>query len=617
MENYFVKRFAKSGQAAKPHVVFYILAIFNLFTIACALLATNHLLSLHRSSAELSQQWPGRAAELNVLASLAQQTGAPARDVFKSRDLSAEQARSAAAGAKFEAKLAAMASDFKATATSAEARAFDAKLAGVRSQMAGVFGRFEAGVPASAGLENALSDMEKLLADQHRARLDRNMAEAFKIRSYESAVLALTILLVIWTALSAHRHTRQVQAQYLDHVTLGIAQAHSAEQERLRIEAEEANQAKSIFLANMSHELRTPLNAIIGYSEMVIEDLADDNPDHPSKPDMERVVGSAHHLLSLINDILYLSKVEAGHVEVKSETFEVDALLDDVMGIAAPLARKSGIPLVLEGAKLGQVHSDPQKIKQCLLNLISNAIKFTSEGQITVSAERDGEAIRFSVADTGIGMTPQQVEKIFQPFQQADSSIEMRYGGTGLGLSITRQMAQLLGGDVALESKQGAGTSVHMTIAADLLMPSDAEAEVGPVFGETHQPLVLVIEDEEDARELVVRSLTPVGFAVQCASTARGGFKAISTQIPAAIVLDICLPDASGWAFLDQIKRDKSLGDIPVVVLSTDDDRVRSMALGAAEHIIKPVHREVLASTIARLARAPIGGTPDRARNAA
>jgi CheY-like chemotaxis protein len=353
---------------------------------------------------------------------------------------------------------------------------------------------------------------------------------------------------------------------------------------------------------------------------MVIEDLEAEDANHPSKPDMDRVVGSAHHLLSLINDILYLSKAEAGHIELKAEKFEVEAMLNEVLGIATPLAMKAGIPLVLDCAKQGTISSDAQKVKQCLLNLVSNAVKFTSEGCITISAKQvhntHGPGMQFTVTDTGIGMTPLQVEKIFKPFQQADSSIEQRYGGTGLGLSITRELARMLGGDVVVESEQGVGTKVILTIASNLEIRADTEAEVGPRIGDASQPLVVIIEDEEDARELLIRSLTPVGFAVQCATTARGGMKAISTQVPAAIVLDICLPDASGWALLDQIKRDKLLGEIPVVVVSTDDDRMRSMALGAAEHIVKPFNREILASTVARLARTPIAYDEPEAKDA-
>jgi CheY-like chemotaxis protein/anti-sigma regulatory factor (Ser/Thr protein kinase) len=256
-----------------------------------------------------------------------------------------------------------------------------------------------------------------------------------------------------------------------------------------------------------------------------------------------------------------------------------------------------------------------------LLNLLSNACKFTSQGSVTLSVERvtgtDGDAIRFCVTDTGIGMTQEQVEKIFRPFQQADSSIEQRFGGTGLGLAITRQMARLMDGDVTVESVAGMGTRVTMTINADLKSPDQFESEIEPLVGDPDQPFVLVIEDEADARDLVTRSLTPVGFSVQCASTARAGHKALTMRIPALIVLDICLPDASGWAFLDQVKRDKSLGNIPVVVLSTDDDRARSIALGAAEHIVKPVTRDALAATVVRLARNRIGEEPAEQRQAA
>ena len=623
------------------HYFYFLLAAFDLLTVALSLGLTHRMMTIHESAVEKSQQWASKVNGLSILAVAAQKVNAPGNDVFDSRDPVSERARLEKASRHFDQSLTGVAADLTRGTTPVVARTFHDDVARIRSSMAGmkaeadtIFGAFEKGDGATAGarmasmdrsyaqLTNAIALTTAHAQQEQQTFLQRHLVAAQEMRRYEYLIVTAVILMVLGVILFGHRIGSTVNAQHLDKVARKVAEDHLEEQSRLRAIAEEANQAKSVFLANMSHELRTPLNAIIGYSEMVIEDLVADDADHCSKPDMDRVVGSAKHLLALINDILYLSKVEAGHVDIKSEPLVVEELIQDVIGIAAPLARKSGIPLETRIDRIGTIRSDAQKIKQCLLNLISNACKFTSEGSITVSAERvslaDGSVgIRFCIADTGIGMTEDQVERIFNPFQQADSSIEQRFGGTGLGLSITRELARMLGGDVTVTSEKGVGTQVQITIAADLMVAGEAEDELEPLVGDPSKPLVLVIEDEIDARELVTRALLPVGFAVQCATTARAGFRAVSTRLPSLIVLDICLPDASGWAFLDQIKRDKVLGNIPVVVLSVDDDRVRSLALGAAEHIVKPVHRDVLAATAARLARAPLGAERVEQRDAA
>jgi len=643
MLDFSTKWFVKPGEAAKWHYVSYILGTINVLTIAAILFLTHYLLSIHQTSVEQSDAWSKRVEALNVLGNLAQQTNAPGNNVFDSHDVAAERANVEAASRKFDAQFAIIRTDYRTNLAGEQARILTGKLDQVESGMVAmraeaesIFSSFEAGNAKAAGermasmdrayaeLTGAISITIDTTLKQHQSFLMAELRTAQDVREYEYVLAALAFLLVLMVVFNGKRVGNMVQAQHLDKVARDVAEQHLAEQERLRQEAEQSNRAKSTFLANMSHELRTPLNAIIGYSEMVIEDLEAEDPDHPLKPDMDRVVGSAHHLLALINDILQLSKVEAGQVDIKIEEFDLAAMLDEVQGIAAPLAKKSGVPLVFDGAHEGKVRSDQQKIKQCLLNLLSNAAKFTSAGSITLSVERfqdlSGDAIRFCVTDTGIGMTSDQVEKVFKPFQQADSSIEQRFGGTGLGLSITRELVRMLGGDVFVESEAGSGTRVTMTIAADLGGSIDIDAELEPVVGSEDQPLVLVIEDEADARALMVRALAPMGFAIQCASTARAGICAISTRQPAAILLDICLPDSSGWVLLDQIKRNKSFGDIPVVVVSVDDDRVRSMALGAAEHMVKPVHHEVLAATVARFARQPISDerpAADASRNAA
>jgi signal transduction histidine kinase/ActR/RegA family two-component response regulator len=607
--------------------------------VVLSLALTHNLMSIHEAAVDQSKVWATQVEQIGKLGPLAQHVNAPGNDVFDTADPAGESAKVSLALASFDRQIVRVEASLQARTTPAVFAGFDADLDQVRAAMgkmngeaAFIFNSFAANDRAAAGqrmasMDRAYAEVTTAVAavstraqGEQQQYLAQQIAAARDMRQLEYLIIGLVGMMILGVAIFGHRIGKTVNRQHTDHVARQIAEEHLQEQSRLRLEAEEANQAKSVFLANMSHELRTPLNAIIGYSEMVIEDLEAENPDHASRSDMDRVVGSAKHLLSLINDILYLSKVEAGHVEIQKDALNLGEVIEEVVGIAQPLAKKSGVPLVWNPTDLGLIQSDAQKIKQCLLNLISNACKFTSEGSITIAAARTGKAgelISICVTDTGIGMTPEQLDKVFNPFQQADSSIEQRFGGTGLGLTITRQMVRMLGGDIAVESTLGVGTRVTMTIAADVATKDAVGSEIEPMVGTEDQPFVLVIEDEADARELVVRALTPAGFAVQCALTARAGMALINTRIPALVVLDICLPDASGWAFLDQIKRDKSLGNVPVVVVSTDDDRVRSLALGAAEHMVKPVHHDVLAATAMRLARAPIAPMIAETRDAA
>jgi signal transduction histidine kinase/ActR/RegA family two-component response regulator len=379
-------------------------------------------------------------------------------------------------------------------------------------------------------------------------------------------------------------------------------------QDGLRREADEANLAKSTFLANMSHELRTPLNAIIGYTEMVVEDMEADAARAGAVADLGRVVASANHLLTLINDVLDLAKIEAGRSQLEFSQFHLADLISEVHALSQPLAAKTGsqISCDLDGA-IVTVRSDHLRLKQCLLNLVSNACKFTDRGVVTLRATRvqaeGGERIQFAVTDNGIGMSAEQMQALFQPFKQADSSISRRFGGTGLGLSITRELARQMGGDVWFESTPGLGTTAFLTIDARGAPAQANGADVDALIGDQRAPLVLVIEDMFDARDLAGRALVSAGFCVQGVATARAGLQLARKQHPALIVIDVFLPDASGWSVLDQLKHDPATRDIPVVVLSISDDRARSVALGAAEHLVKPIRHDVLAASALRLAR--------------
>ncbi|MBL8531171.1 MAG: response regulator, partial [Hyphomonadaceae bacterium] len=395
---------------------------------------------------------------------------------------------------------------------------------------------------------------------------------------------------------------------------------------RARHAAESANLAKSQFLANMSHELRTPLNAIIGYAEMLQED-AEDSGDASTVQDLNRILTAAKHLLSLLNEILDLSKIEAGRMDVAPAAFDPEEMLEELIETVRPLAEQNRNTLTLScEVANASANTDAMKLRQCVLNLLSNACKFTRDGAIDVSIDvrkHHGVGQLFiRVRDTGIGMAPEHLARLFQPFVQADPSITQQYGGTGLGLTITRRLTQLLGGDVRVESKQGVGSvfTLHVPVNyADASAALGAAAEIDDVQGAESAPLILVIEDEPDARELAARALTRAGFSVQGVGGGDAGLTLARTKKPALILLDIFLPDRSGWRVLQSLKHDPKTQDIPVVVLSVNEDRGHALSLGAAEHMVKPVDRDTLAATVMRYARLPqaAAAAPQRDANKA
>lgn len=379
---------------------------------------------------------------------------------------------------------------------------------------------------------------------------------------------------------------------------------------RARHAAENANLAKSQFLASMSHELRTPLNAIIGYAEMLLED-AEDRGEDAVVQDLQRILTAAKHLLTLINEILDLSKIEAGRVDVIPTAFDPTEQIQELVDTVRPLAEQNGNTLTLRTALQGaSANTDAVKMRQCVLNLLSNAAKFTSNGAIDVTFEhRPVKGVMHlivAVRDSGIGISKAQMSRLFRPFMQADPTISQQYGGTGLGLTITRRLAQLLGGDVLAESTPGEGSTFTLRVPAnyvDAEAARGAAAKVDDIQGATDAPLVLVIEDEPDARELVARALTRAGFSVLGVGGGEVGLTLARAKNPALILLDIYLPDRSGWRVLQSLKHDPKTHDIPVVVLSMNEDRAHALSLGAAEHMVKPADRDVLAATVMRLAR--------------
>jgi signal transduction histidine kinase/DNA-binding response OmpR family regulator len=377
--------------------------------------------------------------------------------------------------------------------------------------------------------------------------------------------------------------------------------------------AETANRAKSLFLANMSHELRTPLNAILGFSEMLQEEAVERNLED-SVEDLQKISTAGKHLLGLINDILDLSKIEAGKMELHLEAFDISSLIAEVASTIEMQVAKNGNTLGITCApNIGVMRADLSKVRQGLFNLVSNAAKFTHDGQITVEAERqimdDSEWIIFRVSDTGIGLSSEQIVRLFQSFTQADASTTRRFGGTGLGLALTRRFCQMMGGDVTVHSVPGEGSVFTIKLPATVSeqagestapIESQHETSQGPLevaVPNDAEPLpavrtcVLVIDDDPLQRDLMRRYLSKEGFTVCTAGSGAQGLRLAAQLLPAAITLDVMMPEMDGWSVLSALKGDQTLCDIPVIMLTMVDDPERGFTMGASEYATKPVNR--------------------------
>jgi signal transduction histidine kinase/CheY-like chemotaxis protein len=384
-------------------------------------------------------------------------------------------------------------------------------------------------------------------------------------------------------------------------------------------ELEVASRHKSQFLANMSHELRTPLNAIIGVTEMLLEDARELGQEEQVEPH-ERILRAGRHLLALINDILDLSKIEAGKMELSLESFAVAPLVEDVVTTIRPLAAKNGNQVLLDcPADVGAMRADPTRVRQALLNLASNASKFTERGVIRVAVAREHDAARdwisMAVSDTGIGMSPDQMARLFEDFTQADASTTRKYGGTGLGLAISRRLCRLMGGDITVASAPGQGSTFTIRLPAGTDVPgagggrpAGAPSLARPALVSTGgAPCpVLVIDDDPTVRDLMERFLLKEGFSVVTASGGIEGLRQARESRPAAITLDVMMPDLDGWTVLAALKGDPELAEIPVIVVTILDEKSRGYALGATDYMVKPIDRERLAGVLRTLC----GGRP-------
>jgi PAS domain S-box-containing protein len=380
--------------------------------------------------------------------------------------------------------------------------------------------------------------------------------------------------------------------------------------------AEAATQAKSAFLANMSHELRTPLNAIIGFTRIVRRKAESVLPEKQTE-NLDKVLTSSEHLLGLINTVLDIAKIEAGRMDVIAANFRVAALIDLCANTAQSLLHPE-VSLEKEiDASLSTIYSDQDKIRQIILNLLSNAAKFTPAGKITLAARLDGDNLRISVTDTGIGISKEALPRIFKEFQQADSSTTRQYGGTGLGLSISRSLARLLGGDITIESELGKGSTFALIIPVKYrgtqFQPSEpiASAPVAkstlvvearsPLTAEISRKQILVIDDDPDAVYLLQENLSQQEYAITGTRSGQEGLRIAREQPPQAILLDIIMPGADGWQVLHDLKADPATASIPVILLTIVDRKALGLRLGAAAYLLKPLNPVAVRETLERV----------------
>ena len=376
----------------------------------------------------------------------------------------------------------------------------------------------------------------------------------------------------------------------------------------MRDRSESASMAKSHFLANMSHELRTPLNAIIGYAMLLQEDAQDAGATE-AVSDLDRILRAARHLLMLINDILDLSKIEAGKDEVDYSPVNVRTLIEETMVAIGPRAATTDVrfEMVLPDEDV-YMQTDNLKVRQCLVNLLSNAFKFTEHGHVKLNVELKnsefGPVVQFCVEDTGIGISPEKVEKLFDAFVQADTTTTQNFGGTGLGLTITRKLASLLGGKLTVESEKDRGSVFTLTIPQEPVRKAkirnlkDLEASLPANDDSEDQRLALVIDDDASTVDLLSRWLKKQGYAVAAAYDGEAGLEVAHEHQPDVILLDIHMPRKNGWDVLDKLRKDEKLCEVPVIVVSVDDNRRRGLDSGASEFLMKPTTQENLVTVL-------------------
>ena len=385
----------------------------------------------------------------------------------------------------------------------------------------------------------------------------------------------------------------------------GLIDARTNEMETARDEARDASDQKTKFFANMSHELRTPLNAILGYGEMLYEDCEDLGYDD-LLPDLKKITSSGTHLLSLINNILDLSKIEAGKMELFVTSFEIENMVQTIKDVSEPLAAKNNNAFVinLDGA-MGSMSQDETKLRQCLTNFLSNGFKFTKNGTVTldVKSRMDGniEFVDFAVIDTGAGMSPEGVAKVFEEYTQAERSTSANYGGTGLGLPISKKFAEMMGGDIVVTSEEGVGSTFTISVPRECPEYTEDEVDTNVINLDDQDNLVVLVDDDVAMHDLIKRTISKLNLTLLGATNSEKGMELIREIKPKLILLDVLMPGRDGWSLLKECKTYQDLKNIPVIMISQLNQSNLAASLGANDYLTKPIDRNHFVNTVKRI----------------
>jgi CheY-like chemotaxis protein/signal transduction histidine kinase len=450
--------------------------------------------------------------------------------------------------------------------------------------------------------QSAEARIAELLAENESLKAEltvRTKSAARALASYQQRALQMEII-------------RQ-QNDDLDRLAGDLARAKRVEEERAR-EIEEGARLKSEFLANFSHEIRTPLNGIIGYCDLVMREEGQRLTPH-GRRDLSVIKANAKTLLALINDILDLSKIEAGRVDVVRERVDVLELLDECTATVKEVLKGKDVTLsVTVDPAARTIMTDSLKLRQIALNLLSNAAKFTEQGEIVAGLEAKGDDVVLVVEDTGIGISSEELPFIFEKFRQVDGSSTRKVGGTGLGLAIVRELSRILGGTAIATSQMGRGSRFVVTLPGAL----DKETALTPGRESTRTAeelravcegaTVLVVDDDPLVQQLLRGQLEAEGFKVLTALDGLSALRLIREHRPASIVLDIRLPRLDGWSVLTEIKSDRSLSNIPVIIMSVEEQRARGFSMGACEYLVKPIEPERLVEVVRHTVAPGAGG---------
>ncbi len=622
------------------HHLYYALAGFDLVTIVATLILGHVVMGIFVSSVEVNQTWARRLEEYGILRDHAAGSNAPGNRLFKSGDVDQEELALNENAASFYNKLAKEREDLRLNVDPAHAAPLLVDLDHVETafdRMVGearlIFSEFRVGTPASAGMHmtqmdeefyevgSALNDLERGVRTIQFETLGNQSARADSLRKYELLVAFVVVLILAGVTRYGHLVSRAfARAEETNRLQLAELRRSQIELDNSRRHAEEANQAKSQFLANMSHEIRTPMTSILGFAENCLD---------PSLPQEDRqeaigtILRNGDHLLRLINDILDLSKIEAGQLRLERIRTSTLDLFTEAKSLMQGAATKKGLGFEIEyrNSIPETIETDPTRLRQALINLIGNAIKFSEKGQVKVivrllAASETGDHARLQVLveDTGIGIEPEEMERLFVPFTQADDSMTRRFGGTGLGLTISRRLCRELGGDLEVSSTPGKGSKFTLTVSTGSLdgvrlvdQPKHFKVHSDRAPQPTSDALharILVAEDGVDNQKLITFILNKAGAEVVLVENGqeavREALRAVEAGEPFDLILmDMQMPVLDGYSATGDLRSRGYTG--PIVALTAHamaDERERCIAAGCDEYASKPIDRKRLLATI-------------------